>query len=214
MRWGSSTISWARPIHRITALFGGEIIPCHVAGIQSSNIEMGHRLKPDAFEVTSVAQWTTALQERFIIVDRDVRLTKCREQLSTLSTSLGAEIQDWDLLDEVVDLVEWPNTIRCEFPKDLLDLPPRLLVEAMKLHQRVFPLYDADTGMLRSDFLVVTNHPYAQEPDVAATIAEGNKRVLTARFYDAKFFFAEDRKRSLLEHGAKLANALGFEKAA
>lgn len=204
MRWGSNSVSWARPIHRITALFGAEIIPCTVAGIQSGNIEMGHRLKSDPFEIISVEQWSTSLIERFIIVDRDVRRNRCREQLTNLSDALGAEIRDWDLLDEVVDLVEWPNTIRCEFPTDLLDLPPRLLVEAMKLHQRVFPLYDADTGALRSDFLVVTNHPYAQEPDVATTIAEGNKRVLTARFYDAKFFFAEDRKRTLLEHGAKL----------
>jgi glycyl-tRNA synthetase beta chain len=204
MRWGSSPISWARPIHRIIALFGSDLISCEVAGIQSSKVDVGHRLKPDAFEITSVDQWVNSLQDRFIIVDREDRLSRCTEQLKTLSASLGAEIRDWDLLDEVVDLVEWPNTIRCEFPADLLDLPPRLLVEAMKLHQRVFPLYHADTGALRSDFLVVTNHPYAQEPDVAATIAEGNKRVLTARFYDAKFFFAEDRKRTLLEHGAKL----------
>ena len=59
---------------------------------------------------------------------------------------------------------------------------------------------------MRSDFLVITNHPFADQPDVAATIAEGNKRVLTARFYDAKFFFAEDRKKTLLAHGERLQN--------
>ena len=105
----------------------------------------------------------------------------------------------------MVDLVEFPKTIRCQFPADLLELPPRLLVEAMKLHQRVFPLYNQD-GSLRSDFLVITNHPFADQSDVAATIAEGNKRVLTARFYDAKFFFAEDRKKTLQAHGERLQN--------
>ena len=204
MRWGSGIVSWARPIHRIISIYDGELLDCRVAQISSSDVDHGHRLKPEPFKVTSATDWETSMYERFIIVDRQKRHSLCRNQLSTISQEMGAEIRDWDLLNEVVDLVEWPNTIRCQFPPDLLDLPPRLLIEAMKLHQRVFPLYDRQSGALLSDFLVITNHPYAHESDVAATIAEGNKRVLTARFYDAKFFFAEDRKKTLLEHGKKL----------
>ncbi len=203
MRWGSGKLSWARPLHKLVVLYGQQHIPCTLGNIQSSSTDEGHRLFPTSFEVQSESQWVETMLENRVVVDREARTTRCRTQLDTLSTSLGADIKDWDLLEEVVDLVEFPNTIRCQFPEDLLELPPRLLVEAMKLHQRVFPLYNTN-GSLRSDFLVVTNHPFADQPDVASTIAEGNKRVLTARFYDAKFFFAEDRKKTLPEHGRKL----------
>jgi glycyl-tRNA synthetase beta chain len=83
-------------------------------------------------------------------------------------------------------------------------------VEAMKIHQRVFPLYQDE--ILTEKFLTVTNQPFATDPEVAGIIAEGNKRVLTARFYDAKFFYAEDRKKNLEEHGEKLSQMLWVRK--
>ena len=205
MRWGSGSVSWARPINKLVVLFGNTHIPCTVGNVASSTTDAGHRLFATPFEVASTEQWVQTLKDNCILVDREHRRSVCVEQLQSKTAELSADIKDWDLLDEVVDLVEFPKTIRCQFPEDLLELPPRLLVEAMKLHQKVFPLYNHD-GSLRSDFLVITNHPFADESDVAATIAEGNKRVLTARFYDAKFFFAEDRKRSLFQHGERLQN--------
>ncbi len=206
MRWGSGNISWARPLHKLIVLFGTEHISCTLGNIQSSTQDEGHRLFSTPFEIQNAQQWAHSMLENRVYVDREQRRQVCHEQLTSLSNKLGATIKDWDLLQEVVDLVEYPMTIRCKFPDDLLELPPRLLVEAMKLHQRVFPLYNQSDDQLRSDFLVVTNHPFADQEDVAATIAEGNKRVLTARFYDAKFFFAEDRKKNLEDHGAKLSS--------
>lgn len=205
MRWGNGSVSWARPINKLIVLFGNEHIPCSVGDVSSGATDAGHRLFATPFKVTSTSEWVRQLSSCKVIVDRTLRRTICASQLKDWTNRLSATIQDWDLLDEVVDLVEFPVTIRCQFPEDLLELPPRLLVEAMKLHQRVFPLYNHD-GTLRSDFLVITNHPFADQPDVAATIAEGNKRVLTARFYDAKFFFAEDRKKTLMTHGERLQN--------
>ena len=203
MRWGNGSVSWARPINKLIVLFGNEHIPCKVGDVSSGTTDAGHRLFATPFEVTSTSEWVRQLSSSKVIVDRTLRRAICSSQLKDWTNRLLATIQDWDLLDEVVDLVEFPVAIRCQFPEDLLELPPRLLVEAMKLHQRVFPLYNHD-GTLRSDFLVITNHPFADQPDVAATIAEGNKRVLTARFYDAKFFFAEDRKKTLVTHGERL----------
>ena len=91
---------------------------------------------------------------------------------------------------------------RCEFDAELLELPTRLLVESMKVHQRVFPLFK--DGALINQFLVVTNHPYAFDAAVADTIAKGNAKVLAARFHDAKFFYAEDQKGPLATHGEAL----------
>lgn len=209
MRWGSSSVSWARPIHRLIALFDGQIIPCAIGSVEAGlridagNVDAGHRLFAKDFTVHTAEEWVENMKSQCVIVDRRQRQDVCIEQLESISKAHNAQIRDWDLVEEVVDLVEWPKTVICQFPVELLDLPPRLLVEAMKLHQRVFPLYDND-GKLLHTFLAVTNHPFADKSDVAATIAEGNKRVLTARFYDAKFFYAEDRKKTLEEHAVKL----------
>ena len=93
-----------------------------------------------------------------------------------------------------------------DFPKELLFLPSKLLVEAMKIHQRVFPLYK--DGALSETFLAVTNQPYATKEEVASIIADGNKRVLTARFYDAKVLLCGRQKENTFEHGVKLADMM------
>ena len=203
MKWGSHQIRWARPLHRIIALYDGQIIPAKVSNLEASNMDVGHRLSDGEFTISSAQEWVETLEQKWVLVDSKERENTCKNQLSALAKKYDASIQDWDLLEEVNNLVEWPITIACHFPEELLELPPRLLVEAMKLHQRVFPLYDQN-GKLLSSFLAVTNHPYATDPEVAKLVAEGNKRVLTARFYDAKFFYAEDRKKTLLGHGKKL----------
>ena len=203
MRWGSQKTRWARPLHRIIALYDEKVIPCTVGSLKTSNIDLGHRLSDPELTVNSAQEWVDGLEAKWVIADSEKRHAICEEQLKHLASEYDATIRDWDLLEEVNNLVEWPVSIACHFPEELLELPPRLLVEAMKLHQRVFPLYDKD-GELLSTFLTVTNHPFAIDPEVAKIIAEGNKRVLTARFYDAKFFYAEDRKKPLLEHGQKL----------
>jgi glycyl-tRNA synthetase beta chain len=202
MRWGSGTLRWARPLHGVIALYDGQPIEVEVMGIQTRPETMGHRRKAQPFGVSDASSWERLLRAHWVEPDSTIRRTEIRRQLEAKAEELEAEVEDWDLLDEVVHLVEWPVTIVGQFPEDLLELPSRLLVESMKVHQRVFPLYRE--GKLLSAFAAVTNQPLAQDPEVAANIAEGNKRVLTARFYDAKFFYAEDRKKTLEEHGQKL----------
>lgn len=203
MRWGSGAYSWARPVHKLIVTYKGEIVPCSVFGIEASNTASGHRLSPQEFTANHSQEWLSALRANFVEPNPSKRKEQIRTQLLEKAEHLGASIQDMDLLEEVYNLVEYPVTIVGAFPKELLELPSKLLVEAMKLHQRVFPLYK--DGSLTSSFLAVTNQPFANDPEVSSIIAEGNKRVLTARFYDAKFFYAEDRKKPLREHGLKLS---------
>ena len=204
MSWGDGQFSWARPFHNVIALFDGQLIEATVGPVQTSQTSTGHRLFATPFSVSSALEWKEKLREHRVIVDKEERKNLIQSQLRTLAAERDATVLAWDLIDEVVDLVEWPVTIQGSFDEELLDLPPRLLIEAMKIHQRVFPLQQNKNGKLSHQFLVVTNHPYAIEPETAANIAEGNRRVLTARFYDAKFFYAEDRKKSLEMHGTKL----------
>jgi len=203
MQWGTGGIRWARPIHSVVARLGDASIDVNIAGITSGNETLGHRLTPGPITVQGADQWVSALRAANVEPDVAVRRESIRTQLAERAASLGAETPAMpDLVEEVTHLVECPVVIAAEFDAELLELPTRLLVESMKVHQRVFPLFK--DGALINQFLVVTNHPYALDEVVAATIAKGNAKVLAARFHDAKFFYAEDQKAALSEHGEAL----------
>jgi len=210
MRWSNG--KWARPIHGVIALYNGLVIDCTVAAIASSNTTTGHRLTPGPITVTGSADYVSGLLAHHVMADRAGRRTEIEAQLARASAALGAEVGSVELVNEVVDLVEWPSVVTAEFEAELLELPPRLLVESMGVHQRVFPLFIDNA--LTNRFLVITNHPYAAgDPDCASTIAKGNTKVLAARFHDAKFFYAEDRKQTLAVHGAELTGMQWIRKA-
>ena len=198
MRWGTGTARFGRPIHTVCAVLGGERLAATVAGVVATNTSAGHwLLAPTPFHVTSAEGWLADLRTRHVVADVAERRAIILAEL--LAHGAGSEGDvDPVLLDKVVNLVEAPRVVAGRFSDDLLDLPPRLLVESMKKNQRYFPLYR--DGALTSTFLVVTNNPFGD----AVLIAGGNARVLAARFYDAKFFYAEDRKLTLAEHGKKL----------
>jgi len=202
MGWADRTERWARPIHGVIALLDGAVLEAEVAGVSTSAQTTGHRLFSAEITVTGSADWLSGLRAQRVEPDRSTRRAHITAQLT--EAAAGAEVVDQDeLLDEVQDLVEWPVTIAAEFDQALLSLPERLLVESMKVHQRVFPL--RRDGALTNRFLVVTNQPYATDHEVAAIIAGGNRKVLAARFHDAQFFYAEDRKHRLEDHAAHLS---------
>lgn len=200
MRWGSGTYKWGRPLTQVCAVLGGERIPAQVMGQNTVDTSYGHRRAPQgAFTVTSEADYLSELRTRWVEPDRAARMTRIQENLTQIATAQGLKVS-WEqrLLEEVTDLVEWPVGISAEFDEKLLELPSRLLIESMRVHQRYFPT--TRDGALTNTFLVVSNNPTGD----AALIANGNRRVLAARFHDASFFFAEDRKTPLAEIGAGL----------
>ncbi|MEE2752271.1 MAG: glycine--tRNA ligase subunit beta, partial [Myxococcota bacterium] len=162
-----------------------------VAGLETTDVVVGHRsssLGPGT--VKDGASYLTALEERWVLADRARRRQQIVEGLAKKAEELGVEVGgDEALLDEVTDLVEWPAFVAARFEEALLDLPPRLLEESMRVHQRTFPTLK--DGALTAHVLVVSNNPQGDEQ----TIALGNARVLGARFHDARFFFAEDKKK-------------------
>ncbi len=209
MRWTEGGARFLRPIHSVCALYAGEVIDSSVAGVLTGGTSHGHWLYaaegfPVAGNPTGTADaWLEELRQRFVLADIGIRKEILLAQLRALAADAGADDTfDAALVDEVVQLVEWPRAIVGHFSPTLLELPPRLLVESMKKNQRYFPLYRG--GALTNEFLVVTNNPFGDDE----LIATGNARVLAARFHDAKFFYAEDRKKRLEEHGAKLAGMM------
>ena len=199
MQWGEGGVRWGRPIHQIIALFGGASVDVSVAGIAASTQLVGHRLAEGVHHATSAADWLSGLEALWVQADRAARKETIRAQLTAAADAEGVQV-DWDegLLDEVTDLVEWPAVVVGRFDEALLELPARLLMESMKVHQRYFPALK--DGALSNLFFIVSNNPVGD----AQLIAEGNRRVIAARFQDAQFFFAEDKKKSLADHGAGL----------
>ncbi len=200
MRWGSGIVKFGRPIHGVAAVLDGMRIDATVAGVITGDCSVGHWLwHPESFAIRNANHWLAELNKRDVLADAEHRRRVMVRGLESAAERLGAELRhDEALIAEVVNLVEFPAVIVGEFEASLLDLPPRLLVEAMRVHQRYFPLYRE--GRLSHQFLVVSNNPHGD----ADLIASGNARVLAARFHDAKFFYAEDRRKSLAEHGEKL----------
>ncbi len=200
MEWGTSDVRWARPIHRVNAVYDGVRIDGVAAQLPFGEHTDLHRLaegRTAAF--TGRADWLAALRAGAVEPDLWVREQQIRSLLVDATSTLGCDpIVDDELLEEVLHLVEAPTLVVGEFDAGLLELPHKLLVQTMRHHQRYFPVFR--DGALSNDFVVISNNPWADAQRVAA----GNARVLLARFDDAKFFFAEDRKQRLEARGDDL----------
>jgi glycyl-tRNA synthetase beta chain len=195
---GWTDVKFVRPVHGLIALHGAAVVPVTALGITASNTTQGHRfeaLSPvitikdaDSYE----AQMT---DEGAVIASYAARRASIASQLASAAALAGIGLQainDEVLLDEVTSLVERPNVLTCEFEREFLDVPQECLILTMKANQKYFPLLDAK-GKLSNKFLVVSNI----SPSDPSAVIEGNERVVRPRLADAKFFFDQDRKKTL-----------------
>jgi glycyl-tRNA synthetase beta chain len=196
MRWADRDIRFARPIHWILALFGGEIVHFEVDGIKSGNLTRGHRfMSPGAFMVKDYESYMRQTKENFTIVDPAVRAEMVRTQVAQAAASVNAELlPDDGLLQEVSFLVEYPVPVVGRIDKAFMHLPKEVLVNSMREHQRYFALTNG-MGNLAAHFITISNTK-AEDMEV---VRAGNERVLRARLSDAKFFYEEDMKKKLAD---------------
>ncbi len=207
MRWNATNVAFSRPIRWIVALYDKTVIPFNYAGIASSNVTRGLRPygSPPITLLDADTYWN-AVNTQHIVLDTDKRRTMVVEQANALAAEVGGRIPlDFGLLAEVVNLIEAPTALRGTFSADYLTLPREVLVTVMRKHQRYFPIENTD-GQLLPYFITIRNGD-AQHLDV---VAKGNEHVLQARFYDASFFYKEDRQKPLAAHLQRLAT-LTFE---
>jgi glycyl-tRNA synthetase beta chain len=194
MRWADIPIRFARPIHWILALFGGEVIPFEIGNIQSGNVTYGHRfMHAGPISIKDVQSYLQKTREAFVIVDPVERKKRIEEGMIREGARVSGKIlKDEELLDEVNFLLEYPVAFCGTFDHSFLSLPREILVHSMKEHQRYFPLVD-DHGVLLPHFVCISNiHPKSQQ-----VVVKGNEKVLRARLSDAAFFFEDDLKISL-----------------
>lgn len=194
MKWGSLETRFVRPLRWLVALLDEVVIPVEFAGVTSGNISRGHRfLSKGEVTISHADQYVKTMEEHFVIVDQDKRRAMIQEQLAAIAAEKNACIvEDEDLLEEILYLVEYPTALCGGFDESYLALPQAAVVTPMKDHQRYFPLVTKE-GKLLPFFLTVRNG----NKDFIETVQVGNERVLRARLDDAKFFFNEDRKKSL-----------------
>ncbi len=193
---GWSSVHFVRPAHGLVALHGADVVPVTALGLTAGRETHGHRFeaKVDPVVLQDADHYARQLEEQgAVIASFAHRHAEISRQLQHAAAQQGlAPIDDAALLDEVTALVERPNVLLCEFEREFLDVPQECLILTMKANQKYFPLLDA-TGKLTNKFLIVSNI----RPDDASRVIEGNERVVRPRLADAKFFFDQDRKKTL-----------------
>jgi glycyl-tRNA synthetase beta chain len=195
---GWSSVNFVRPAHSLIALHGSTVVPVKALGLTAGNSTQGHRFEAKVSPVVlaHADQYAETLKtDGSVIASFAERRAEIVRQLQAAAAKVGngaRPIEDEALLDEVTALVERPNVLTCQFETEFLDVPQECLILTMKANQKYFPLIDA-SGKLTNRFLVVSNIT----PDDASFVIGGNERVVRPRLADAKFFFDQDRKKTL-----------------
>ena len=206
---GWSSVQFVRPAHGLIALHGSTVVPVGVLGLKAGKHTQGHRFEAQVFPVLIMdadSYADTLREDGAVIASFAERRAEIVRQLAAAAAVAGAAgdaalhpIEDEALLDEVTGLVERPNVLVCAFEPAFLDVPQECLILTMKANQKYFPLLGADQR-LSNKFLVVSNI----SPADASAVIGGNERVVRPRLADAKFFFDQDRKKTLASRVAGL----------
>ena len=211
MRWGEGSFRWVRPLQRVMCVLDGELLALEIApGIPCGNVTTGHRfMGPEPFEVGFFDDYEKMLQHKKVILKVATRRKLIEEKATALAEADGFSLKrDPGLLAEVSGLVEWPVPLLGSIDAEFMALPDEVLTTSMRRHQKYFSVV-AEDGKLAPRFVVVSN---MEAEDGGAAIVAGNERVLRARLADAKFFWDQDRKKTLESRVPLLAQMMFHEK--
>jgi len=204
---GWSDVKFVRPAHSLLALHGADVVQVYALGLNAGRETRGHRFEAavERLQIESADSYAQQLAEQgAVIASFTERRAELLRQLQAAAAKEGlTPIEDEALLDEVTALVERPNVLTCQFETEFLTVPQECLILTMKANQKYFPLLDGE-GRLTHKFLVVSNI----KPADASAVIGGNERVVRPRLSDAKFFFDQDRKKSLADRVPGLAKVV------
>lgn len=208
MRWGGKSIRWARPIRYFLSILDDEVLEFDAEGISVSNITKGHRsLGSSRIVVDSIDDYEKLLKDNYVILSYKDRKDLILKGLNKINMEKGGEyMKDDDLLNEVINIVEYPTVLAGDIDTKYLELPKEVITTPMKDHQRYFPVLD-DSGNLLPYFLLVRNG----DNNHGENVVLGNKKVLVARLEDAKFFYDIDSKKPLGDYVEDLKSLAFFE---
>ncbi|MEO0867814.1 MAG: glycine--tRNA ligase subunit beta [Cyanobacteria bacterium J06642_11] len=204
MRWGDGELKFPRPVRWLVSLMDDQVLPITLTSgsdvCESGRVSQGHRvLHPDPLTLDNATGYVEAMRSIYVDVDPEARREKIVAQVETAAKSVkGDAIVNAELLDEVINLVEWPTAVVGQYDEEFLELPSEVAITEMESHQRYFPLKSGDS--LLPSFITISNG----DPAKSDIIAEGNGRVIRARLSDGMFFFNADRTQPLADYLPKL----------
>ena len=195
MRWADLDVKFQRPIRWVVSLFNNEKVEVKIADITSSNITRGHRFSQIEITINNPDEYLSALKKANVIADVEERKATISKLAQEKAKEIGADIViDDELLNEVTFITEWPIPVICSFEEKYLEIPEKVAVTVMAVHQRYFPLYK--DGKLLNKFITISNYV----GDTFDNIKAGNERVVRARLDDAIFFVKEDTQKPLIAY--------------
>lgn len=206
MRWGDNPAQFVRPVHTVTLLYGGDVVPATLFGVASGRTLPGHRFMGEATLVLDHADDypSILLQRGKVVADFHVRQAQIKSDVQAAAKKLGGRADICEsLLEEVTSLVEWPVVLTASFEKKFLSVPAEALVSTMKGDQKYFPVYDQQGGLM-PHFIFVSNIA-SKDPQ---QIIVGNAKVVRPRLADAEFFFNTDRQQPLAAYLPQLEQVM------
>ncbi len=215
MRWGEASLSteslrWVRPLKGIVALLGGEVVPFEIAGVASGRTTLGHRfMSSGAIEIADADDYAAKLRAAHVIVSSEERAGIIADTAERLAADAGLQlVADAALAEENAGLTEWPVPLLGRFDPAFLDVPPEVIQLTAAKNQKYFVCRDT-AGKLAPAFVCTAN---IVASDGGASIVAGNQKVLAARLSDARFFWEQDKKKTLESHAKKLSEIVFHEK--
>ncbi|MGT2926027.1 glycine--tRNA ligase subunit beta [Streptococcus cuniculipharyngis] len=208
MRWASNKASYIRPVHTVTVLLDDDLLDLELFGVQSNRLSRGHRFLGHDVEIASADSYEADLASVFVVANPTQRQQMIVEQIKALEEKHGIQVEiDPDLLNEVLNLVEYPTAFLGQFDAKYLEVPEEVLITSMKNHQRYFVVRD-QAGQLLPAFVSVHNG----NDQHLENVIKGNQKVLLARLEDAEFFWREDQKLEITDLVTKLEHVTFHEK--
>ena len=208
MHWANNSFEYIRPVHTLIVLLGDEALDLDFLDIHSGRVSRGHRFLRHEVEITNADSYEEDLRTVYVIADSKERENMIREQIKAIEAEQGVQVQiEEGLLNEVLNLVEYPTAFMGSFDAKYLEVPEEVLVTSMKEHQRYFVVRDQD-GKLLPNFISVRNG----NAEHLENVIKGNEKVLVARLEDGEFFWREDQKLVISDLVEKLNNVTFHEK--
>ena len=207
MRWGDFGLNWGRPLKSILAIFNKKTLIFKFHHIQSSNLTFVDKdFEEKKIKFSDFKKYKNFFKKKKIIIDPVERKKIIEKKFHLLLKKKNIVIdQNPKLLEEVVDLIDQPNVLVCQFDKKFLKIPKEILIITMQYHQKYFPTFD-NKGGITNEFLVVSN-----KKDLKGLIKLGNERVVEARLTDAKFFWQKDKSQNLVKQVSNLKSMNYFK---
>ncbi|ALT81399.1 glycine--tRNA ligase subunit beta [Streptococcus gallolyticus] len=208
MHWANNTFEYIRPVHTLTVLLDDEALDLDFLDIHSGRVSRGHRFLGHETEIASADSYEEDLRRVFVIANAKERQDMIVNQIRDIEKAQNVQVEiDDELLNEVLNLVEYPTAFMGSFDTKYLEVPEEVLVTSMKNHQRYFVVRD-QSGKLMPNFISVRNG----NAEYLENVIKGNEKVLVARLEDGEFFWREDQKLKIADLVAKLDNVTFHEK--